>query len=205
MAHAINAPVTLNDNGWLQPSPLVSHAPSPNFNSRPDGCEIELLVIHNISLPPKVFTGTAIIDFFQNKLDMTSHPWFEHIQGLKVSAHFLIRRDGSIVQFVSTLDRAWHAGESSFNGRGQCNDFSIGIELEGTDCQPFDDRQYHSLNALSKVINQRHPLSAIWGHEHIAPGRKTDPGPYFDWFRYASDTGWSTDLFPPLTPPSKKA
>lgn len=183
-------------DGWLQQHDTVSHAPSPNFDVRPAGVAIDLLVIHNISLPPNVFTGNAIIEFFQNKLDIDAHPWFENIRGVNVSAHFLIRRDGAIVQFVSTLDRAWHAGKSSFNGRPVCNDYSVGIELEGSDYVAFEATQYQSLTLLSQAIAQRHPLCAVRGHEHIAPKRKTDPGPHFDWQRYAADTLWPKALFP---------
>lgn len=190
--------LALDHTGWLRPQQNVSHAPSPNFNERPADCETDLLVIHNISLPPNIFNGTAIIEFFQNKLDLNSHPWFENLRGLHVSAHFLIRRDGHIVQFVSTDDRAWHAGQSHYCGRSQCNDFSIGIELEGSDYVPFEAAQYHSLSLLSQAIMQRHPLRGICGHEHIAPERKTDPGPFFDWQRYANDTGLPTTLFLPL-------
>lgn len=196
MDHESNAALALSSDGWLTQTALVSHAPSPNFNMRPEGCEVTLLVIHNISLPPNVFTGTAIIDFFQNKLDINSHPWYQNIKGVCVSAHFLIRRDGHIVQFVSTLDRAWHAGESDFGGCANCNDFSIGIELEGSDYVPFDEAQYQSLQQLSQALTQRHPLAAVRGHEHIAPQRKTDPGPFFDWDRYASEMAWPPEFFP---------
>ncbi|MDY0308990.1 MAG: 1,6-anhydro-N-acetylmuramyl-L-alanine amidase AmpD [Castellaniella sp.] len=164
----------------------ILRRPSPNHDQRPDDENPYLLVIHNISLPPGVFTGDAIIDFFQNRLDIASHPWFENIRDLRVSAHFLIRRDGTIVQFVPTTLRAWHAGVSSFEGRERCNDFSIGIELEGTDTLAYTDAQYERLGALAAAVRARHPIRAVRGHEHIAPGRKTDPGVAFDWDRFAS-------------------
>jgi len=170
-------------SGWCQG---VRHCPSPNFNARPDG-EISLLVIHNISLPPSQFGTGKVQEFFQNQLDATEHPYFEGIRDLKVSAHFLIERDGKITQFVSCLDRAWHAGVSHFEGRESCNDFSLGIELEGTDELPFTDAQYASLLALSRQIRAAYPAitpSRICGHSDIAPGRKTDPGPAFEWMRF---------------------
>lgn len=188
----------LDRQGWLKPHGKVQRLPSPNFDKRPKGVEPTLLVLHNISLPPGQFSGNAICDFFQNKLDCDSHPWFENIRWVKVSAHFLIRRDGDVVQFVSTLHRAWHAGVSRFNQRDNCNDFSIGIELEGTDTQPFTDEQYHALKRLTTVLQARHTLTAVRGHEHIAPGRKTDPGPHFNWRRYGREARWLLRQLPPL-------
>lgn len=170
-------------SGWCQG---VHRCPSPNFNERPDG-EISLLVIHNISLPPGQFATGKVQAFFQNRLDVTEHPYFEGIKALRVSAHFLIERDGQITQFVSCLDRAWHAGISSFEGREACNDFSLGIELEGTDDQPFTDAQYQALIALTRQLQQHYPQiipQRICGHSDVAPGRKTDPGPCFDWARF---------------------
>lgn len=180
----------IGDSGWLAPAAGVLRRPSPNHDERPDGEDPSLLVIHNISLPPGVFEGDAIIEFFQNRLDFTTHPWFENIRDLRVSAHFLIRRDGTIVQFVPTTLRAWHAGASCFQGRERCNDFSIGVELEGTDTLPYTDAQYVRLSALAAAIRSRHPIRWVQGHEHIAPGRKTDPGPAFDWERFR---GGATD------------
>lgn len=168
-------------DGW---SSGVIRMPSPNFDSRASGTEIDLLVIHNISLPPGQFGGPYIADLFGNRLDCDAHPYFDQLRALRVSAHFLIRRDGSVIQFVSANDRAWHAGASTFCGRERCNDFSIGIELEGTDFEPFEPAQYEALVALTQALRTRYPLSAVAGHEHIAPGRKTDPGPYFDWDRF---------------------
>ena len=179
--------VRIGTDGWAD-DPAVLRRPSPNHDQRPDGEAPYLMVIHNISLPPGVYTGDAIIDFFQNRLDIASHPWFENIRDLRVSAHFLIRRDGTIVQFVPTVLRAWHAGVSVFEGRERCNDFSIGIELEGTDTLAYTDAQYAQLAVLADAIRARHPIRAVRGHEHIAPGRKTDPGMAFDWERFEHDT-----------------
>ncbi|MBD8731428.1 1,6-anhydro-N-acetylmuramyl-L-alanine amidase AmpD [Pseudomonas sp. CFBP 13710] len=169
--------------GWCDG---VRHCPSPNFNERPDG-EVSLLVIHNISLPPAQFATGKVHEFFQNRLDCGEHPYFEGISHLRVSAHFLIERDGAVTQFVSCLDRAWHAGVSLFDGRENCNDFSVGIELEGTDDQPFADAQYTALVTLTRLLLERFAalsVERICGHSDIAPGRKTDPGPCFDWVRY---------------------
>ncbi|MCL7945292.1 1,6-anhydro-N-acetylmuramyl-L-alanine amidase AmpD [Marinobacter sp. ATCH36] len=161
--------------------------PSPNFGPRPEGAAISLLVVHNISLPPGQFGGDAIEQFFCNQLDTSAHPYFETIAEMKVSSHLLIRRDGSPVQFVSLLDRAWHAGRSCFRGEEECNDFSIGIELEGADDIPYTSAQYRTLVNLSQLIMAAWPEIApdrITGHSDIAPGRKTDPGPAFDWAHY---------------------
>lgn len=179
--------LVLDCRGWLTPTKNISLKPSPNFDDRPCNLDPYLLVIHNISLPPGQFGGPYISDFFQNKLDTSLHAWFENIAELKVSAHFLIDRNGRITQFVSTNKRAWHAGVSSFNDKNHCNDFSIGIELEGTDNIPYTHMQYSVLAALTHAIRQKHNLTAVQGHEHIAPQRKTDPGPAFDWPRYITD------------------
>jgi len=159
---------------------------SPNYDDRPDSSDISLLVIHNISLPPGEFGGCFVDDLFQNQLECQAHPYFEQLEGLKVSSHLLIDRNGQISQYVPFHKRAWHAGESSFEGRTTCNDYSIGIELEGTDHEPFSDAQYHQLVAVIEALLAIYPsLSAqrIVGHSDIAPGRKTDPGEYFDWLR----------------------
>ncbi len=159
---------------------------SPNFDERPAACGVDLLVIHNISLPPGQFGGPYVDQLFTNVLDPEKHPFFAKIAAMRVSAHLLIRRDGEITQFVSFLDREWHAGESSFQGRERCNDFSIGIELEGTDTRPYTMSQYRSLTRVIRALTDRYPrlsLSAIVGHNQIAPGRKPDPGPAFDWPR----------------------
>lgn len=171
----------IGEDGW---SSGVQRMPSPNFDARAAGTNIDLLVIHNISLPPGQFGGSHIADLFGNCLDCDAHPYFDQLRSLRVSAHFLIRRDGEVMQFVSANDRAWHAGVSTFGGRERCNDFSIGIELEGTDFEPFEPPQYEALAALTQALQARYPLTDVAGHEHIAPGRKTDPGPFFDWERY---------------------
>lgn len=159
------------------------YIPSPNCDDRPEG-PIELLVIHNISLPPGEFGGDGVQRLFTNTLDAAAHPYYENIAGLKVSAHFFVRRDGRIIQFVPCLKRAWHAGESCWQGRSRCNDFSVGIELEGTDAVPFTDRQYDALRRLTITLRKAYPIRSIAGHSDIAPHRKTDPGPCFDWLRY---------------------
>ncbi|MBW0149480.1 1,6-anhydro-N-acetylmuramyl-L-alanine amidase AmpD [Marinobacter sp. CAU 1620] len=172
---------TLRETGKL---PAARWCPSPNFGPRPEGAAISLLVVHNISLPPGQFGGPEIEEFFCNRLDHSAHPYFETIAGMQVSAHALIRRDGSLVQFVSLLERAWHAGRSCFKGEEECNDFSIGIELEGTDDIPYSESQYRSLAQLAHVIMLAWPAitaERLTGHCDIAPGRKTDPGPVFDW------------------------
>ena len=172
--------------GWLS---AVKRIDSPNFDARPKVDVIDLLVIHNISLPPGHFDNHYVIDFFCNRLDSCLHPYFEDIASLKVSAHFLITRPGEIVQFVSTDKRAWHAGKSSFQGREQCNDFSIGIELEGTDIIPYTAQQYQALAYLTQVLMHQYPditRDRIVGHADIAPGRKTDPGNAFLWEKYFS-------------------
>lgn len=169
-------------SGWCEG---VRRCPSLNFNVRPQG-EISLLVIHNISLPPGQFGTGKVQEFFQNQLRVDEHPYFAGIAALQVSAHFLIERDGAVTQFVSCLERAWHAGISQFEGRENCNDFSLGIELEGTDELPFTEAQYAALVQLSRVLRNAYPaitLERICGHSDIAPGRKTDPGPAFDWLR----------------------
>ena len=159
------------------------HIPSPNCDDRPAGA-IELLVIHNISLPPGEFGGDGVLQLFTNTLDTASHPYYQTIAGIKVSAHFLVRRDGWIIQFVPCSKRAWHAGESCWQSRLRCNDFSIGIELEGSDAVPFTDAQYTALIRLTKALRAAYPICGIAGHSDIAPQRKTDPGPCFDWIRY---------------------
>ncbi|TAM88760.1 MAG: 1,6-anhydro-N-acetylmuramyl-L-alanine amidase AmpD [Candidimonas sp.] len=187
---------TLDRRGWIEPAAGITHAASPNFDARPSGTAPTLLVIHNISLPPGVFGGTEVVDFFQNRLNYEAHRWLERLRGMTVSAHFFVRRDGGIVQLVSTDARAWHAGVSRFESRENCNDFSIGIEVEGTDTTPYTDDQYRALAQLSQVLCARYPLRAVRGHEHIAPGRKTDPGSAFDWPRFARLAGWPRRLMP---------
>lgn len=162
------------------------YLPSPNFDDRPPDAAVELLVIHNISLPPGEFGGDAVIDLFLNRLDPQAHPYYEGIAALRVSSHFLIRRDGALLQFVPCAKRAWHAGQSQWCGRDRCNDFSVGIELEGTDDVAFSDAQYECLSMLARALYARYPIKASVGHSDIAPGRKTDPGPHFSWPRYFS-------------------
>jgi AmpD protein len=158
----------------------ATQSPSINCNERPND-EISLIVIHNISLPPGKFNNHYIEQFFTNHLDFNTHPYFKTIQDLQVSAHLLIRRDGSIIQFVPFDKRAWHAGESNFNGQDNCNDFSIGIELEGTDNLNYETVQYQSLKTTLKQLKDYYPVQNIVGHSDIAPGRKTDPGEAFNW------------------------
>lgn len=161
--------------------PSATWIESPNQDARPADACIDLIVLHNISLPPGEFGGPAIIDLFTNQLDPQAHPYYAAIANNPVSAHFLIRRDGQIIQFVGCSQRAWHAGVSSWQGRERCNEFSLGIELEGTDTQAFSPAQYASLQPLLAFLCDQYPIHSIAGHEHIAPGRKTDPGPFFDW------------------------
>lgn len=173
----------IDAEGWCS---AARCCPSPNCNERPQG-EVSLLVIHNISLPPGQFGTGEVENLFLNRLDPKAHPYFAGIAALRVSAHFLIERDGALTQFVPCSARAWHAGVSCFAGREQCNDFSIGIELEGTDELPYTDTQYRMLGVLSRVLQRAYPAitaERICGHSDIAPGRKTDPGPAFDWPRY---------------------
>ena len=157
--------------------------PSPNYNQRPEHTEIQLVVVHNISLPPSQFGGAYIEQFFQNRLDWSKHPYFQSIEGMQVSTHLLILRTGEVLQFVNFNDRAWHAGRSSYLAKKECNDYSIGIELEGSDDQPFEDVQYSVLAEVIATLQATYPkiLQHLAGHSDIAPGRKTDPGPYFDW------------------------
>ncbi|MDF7661279.1 1,6-anhydro-N-acetylmuramyl-L-alanine amidase AmpD [Erwiniaceae bacterium L1_54_6] len=171
------------EDGWINSARKV---PSPHFNQRPENETPSVLIIHNISLPPGEFGGPWIDRLFTGTLPADAHPYFADIAHLRVAAHCLIRRDGELVQYVSFDERAWHAGVSQFEGRENCNDFSMGIELEGTDTQPYTDAQYATLRAVTALLMQHYPLTAerITGHSDIAPERKTDPGPAFDWERY---------------------
>ncbi|MGA2550183.1 MAG: 1,6-anhydro-N-acetylmuramyl-L-alanine amidase AmpD [Burkholderiaceae bacterium] len=171
----------LDDQGWCR---AATRVPSPNFDDRPSGVAIELLVIHCISLPPGEFGGPSVLDLFTNRLDWGAHPYFEQIRGLKVSAHFLVRRDGQLIQFVACTKRAWHAGVSHFEGRDRCNDFSIGIELEGIDTLGFEPVQYEVLARVARSLAKAYPLAAAAAHSEIAPGRKSDPGALFEWSRF---------------------
>lgn len=167
-------------DGWFDG---VRRVDSPNCDARPRGAVPWLVVVHAISLPPDEFGGPGVEQLFTNTLDPDAHPYYGGIHSLRVSAHFFIRRDGEVIQFVSTADRAWHAGVSSWGGRERCNDFSIGIELEGCDTQPFERIQYERLAELIARLRTVHPIEQVVGHADIAPGRKTDPGPCFDWRR----------------------
>ena len=164
--------------GWLKGARWVR---SPNQGPRPAGRPVSLVVVHNISLPPGAYGGPWIERFFLNRLDPAAHPYFATIAGMRVSAHFLVRRDGEVVQFVGCDHRAWHAGQSAWQGSGNCNDYSVGIELEGSDETPYDAAQYAALWRLLDALRRRYPVAAVVGHSHVAPGRKTDPGPHFDW------------------------
>ena len=172
------------EDGWIT---QASRKPSPNRSPRPEGVVPDVLVLHNISLPPGCYGGDAIERLFTNCLDCDEHPFYDEIRGLQVSAHLLIRRDGDLLQFVDLRERAWHAGASCFEGRDNCNDFSIGIELEGTDEDPYTEQQYRVLAGVTIALRSVYPQlegRRIVGHSDIAPGRKTDPGPAFDWRRY---------------------
>ena len=177
-------PTEIDHTGWC---PVAVRVTSPNYDSRPAGSLVELIVIHAISLPPGQFGGEAVRQLFTNLLDPDAHPYFAEIEALRVSAHFFIRRDGELLQFVSCNDRAWHAGVSSWQTRERCNDFSIGIELEGDDETNFEEAQYQILNELIAGLCRAFPIVDVVGHCDIAPGRKTDPGAGFDWQRITQD------------------
>ena len=168
----------LDDDGLIRECSFIS---SPNCDARPVGEQLRLIVVHAISLPPECFGGSGVIELFTNRLDADEDPYYAQICHLRVSAHFLVRRDGCCLQFVPTGLRAWHAGESCWRGQARCNDFSIGIELEGSDTQPFEPVQYRRLADLVDVLCAAYPIEGLAGHSDIAPGRKTDPGPCFDW------------------------
>ncbi|MBV8122465.1 MAG: 1,6-anhydro-N-acetylmuramyl-L-alanine amidase AmpD [Burkholderiaceae bacterium] len=185
-----------NHAGWLDRARRIA---SPNFGSRPSAERPSLVVLHSISLPPGVYGGDAIERLFTNRLDPRAHPYFEALEGLQVSAHFLVRRDGELLQFVSCLDRAWHAGRSSFQGRDNCNDYSIGIELEGLEGERFEPAQYEALAGLLLALREIYPIAAVVGHEHVAPGRKVDPGPGFAWGELLARLAWPGTMFPFLS------
>lgn len=178
--------------GWWS---VARRIDSPHFGMRPPGVAVELVVLHSISLPPGEYGGDAIERLFTNRLDCREHPSFEALAGLEVSAHFVIRRDGGVQQFVSCDRRAWHAGVSSWQGRANCNDWSIGIELEGLEGEAFDARQYPVLARLVAAAARRYPLKQVAGHEHVAPGRKHDPGAGFEWLRLRALLGWPAAAF----------
>ena len=175
------------DAGWLRSAQRLN---SPNFGERPAGAVIDLIVLHAISLPPGEYGGDAVQRLFTNSLDWDAHPYYQGIRGLQVSAHFLVRRDGALWQFVSCEQRAWHAGRSQFRGRDNCNDYSIGIELEGLEGQHFEAAQYACLSQLCQDLDRYYPIAHITGHEDIAPGRKQDPGSGFDWPQLQHLLGW---------------
>jgi len=185
------------DDGWWRPARRV---PSPNFRARPGDARVDTVVLHSISLPPGEYGGDGVERLFTNTLDWSAHPYFESIRGLEVSAHFLVRRDGSVLQFVSIDDRASHAGRSSWAGRAEANDWSIGIELEGLEGDTFEAAQYDALARLLPAIDEVRGIDQVVGHEHVAPGRKTDPGPGFDWARLASQLRWDDERIPPAKP-----
>ena len=179
--------------GWHTAARRVD---SPNFGPRPNNANIDLIVLHSISLPPGQYGGPEIESFFTNTLNWDAHPYFQQIRDMAVSAHFVIRRTGELLQFVSCDDRAWHAGTSHYRGRDNCNDDSIGIELEGLEGDTFTTEQYTQLKKLCEDIAIAYPLTHIAGHEHIAPGRKQDPGSGFDWVFLQHNLGWPAHFFP---------
>lgn len=180
-------------DGWWAAARRVD---SPNHGPRPDGTDIGLIVVHSISLPPGQYGGDEVEALFTNRLDCDAHPYFDRLRGLEVSSHFFVRRTGEVVQFVDTGARAWHAGASHWMGRDNCNDFSVGIELEGLEGETFEPAQYLSLARLCEALSQRFPITHIVGHEHIAPGRKLDPGPGFDWTKLQQALRWPDRCFP---------
>ena len=179
--------------GWYR---FARRLDSPNFGPRPDGALVDLIVVHSISLPPGEYGGEQVQQLFTNTLDWDAHPYFQIIRGMQVSAHFFVRRDGALWQFVACDDRAWHAGGSEYRGRPNCNDDSIGIELEGLEGGAFEPEQYEALAGLCAAIGQRYPVAHVAGHEHIAPGRKNDPGAGFDWPELRRSLGWPDRMFP---------
>ncbi len=179
--------------GWWA---RARHCPSPHFEPRPEGSVVSLALVHSISLPPGVYGGAEVEQFFLNQLDVSAHPYFEALRGLRVSAHFFIRRDGECVQFVSCCERAWHAGASQWRGRANCNDFSVGIELEGLEGEAFEAAQYARLVELLRALAGADQHLDVAGHEHVSAGRKGDPGSGFDWARIIADLGWPARCFP---------
>jgi AmpD protein len=191
-----HAPGSLWRAGWYG---YARQLASPNFGPRPAGSVIDLIVVHSISLPPGRYGGDEVQQLFTNTLDWNAHPYFQQIEGMQVSSHFYIRRSGELWQFVSCDERAWHAGQSHYRGRGNCNDDSIGIELEGLEGGAFEEAQYESLGGLCAAIAQHYPIAHVAGHEHVAAGRKNDPGAGFDWGSLRSALGWTAERFPQPT------
>jgi AmpD protein len=187
------AGVSLWQGGWYR---FARRLDSPNFGPRPDGAVIDLMVVHSISLPPGVYGGDEVQRLFTNTLDWNAHPYFKSIADMQVSAHFYVRRDGALWQFVSCDQRAWHAGPSHWRGRDNCNDDSVGIELEGLEGEAFEPAQYEALGALAAALAQHYPIRHVAGHEHIAPGRKQDPGARFDWALLQRELAWPDAWFP---------
>lgn len=187
------AGAALWQDGWYR---FARRLDSPNFGPRPAAAQVDLVVVHSISLPPGVYGGDEVQRLFTNTLDWDAHPYFRQIRGMTVSAHFFIRRHGELWQFVSCDDRAWHAGPSRYRGRANCNDDSVGIELEGLETDRFEPEQYEALAGLCAALAGRYPVRWIAGHEHIAPGRKQDPGMHFDWPRLQRMLGWPREWFP---------
>ena len=188
-----SCPTSLWRDGWYQ---FAGRVPSPNFGPRPMAARIDLIVVHAISLPPGQFGGDEVQRLFTNTLDWNAHPYFKSIEGMQVSAHFFIRRNGDLCQFVSCDQRAWHAGASRYRGRDNCNDDSIGIELEGIDGGAFEEAQYETLASVCAALLQNYPIAHLAGHEHVAPGRKKDPGDGFDWRHFQKYVGLEPRYFP---------
>ena len=189
----VNSSSPLWTDGWYR---FAHRLPSPNFGARPETALVDLIVIHSISLPPGQYGGNEVQALFTNTLDWAAHPYFQTIRGMEVSSHFYIRRNGDLWQFVSCNDRAWHAGKSCYRGRDNCNDDSIGIELEGLEGDCFEAPQYEALASLCSAIPLQYPIRYIAGHEHIAPQRKIDPGPGFNWAHLQQSLGWEDQYFP---------
>lgn len=180
-------------DGWYR---FARHLPSPNFGARPAGAQVDLIVLHSISLPPGQYGGNEVQQLFTNTLDWTAHPYFGEIRGAQVSSHFYIRRNGELWQFVGCNARAWHAGASQYRGRSNCNDDSVGIELEGLEGLAFEELQYETLGGICAALAQAYPVVHVAGHEHIAPGRKLDPGGAFEWPVLQRALGWPSRCFP---------
>jgi AmpD protein len=183
--------------GWWR---RAARRPSPHCGPRPGGAEISLVVLHSISLPPGEYGGPAVEQLFAGELDPDAHPYYAALRGLQVSAHFFVRRDGSVLQFVSCDDRAWHAGASVWRGRENCNDWSVGVELEGLEGETFEPAQYRQLATLLRALARRYPIDEVVGHEHVAPGRKRDPGPGFEWTLLARTLRRRRPRLVPATP-----